>query len=131
MAQDQNLAGIQEVINRFVSLFGVDNSGIVAMFTQDAVAVGTGADEVSFGLAEIRSEMDQDTSQIDELSMTLDAPSRISVVGEAGFAYSDVVFAGSAGGQPFQIPARWTLGLIRINSDWMIAQLHFSVPDSQ
>lgn len=119
------------MITRFVSLFGVDNSGIVAMFTEDAVAVGTGADEVSFGLAAIRSEMDQDTSQIDELSMTLGAPSRIDVFGDAGFVYSDVTFAGSAGGQAFQIDARWTLGLIRIEDDWLIAQLHFSVPDAQ
>lgn len=92
--QDQNLAEIQDLINRFVSLFGFDNPGIVAMFTKDAVAVGTGADEVSFGLAEIRSEMGQDTSQIDDLSMTLNAASRISVVGEAGFVYSNVTFVG-------------------------------------
>ncbi|MGI9585060.1 MAG: nuclear transport factor 2 family protein, partial [Acidimicrobiia bacterium] len=98
-------------------------------FTEDAVAVGTGSDEISFGRNEIRSEMDQDTSQLDELSIAIDAPPNVSIEGDAAFVFASITFNGSARGKSFQIPARWTLGLVSTREEWLIAQLHFSVAD--
>lgn len=128
MEQDQAVIEIQQVLDEFIGRYGaMDADGVVALFAGDnAVVVGTGADEVRFGLDEIRSQVERDIAQADAISVALDNQ-RIDVAGDAAFVYADARFVGSVGGEAFELPARWTVGLVHANERWQVMQCHFSV----
>ncbi|WES63539.1 nuclear transport factor 2 family protein [Microbacter sp. GSS18] len=96
----------------------------------DLQLVGTGADEVRFGLDEFRTQALRDFSQADEAAFTF-TNMRVTTVGDAAFAYCDVAVAGSAGGQSFEMSGlRMTAGLVRTDDGWRFVQTHLSAPDS-
>ena len=128
MGDEQAVAAIRAVVDQMAERYGAkDADGVVAGFAgEGTVLVGTGADEVRFGLAEARAQVERDMSQADELSMGVENL-RVNVVGDAAFAYADLAFSGSAGGDSFEIPVRVTLGLVLTDGGWKIAQFHGSV----
>lgn len=94
----------------------------------DVVVVGTGADEVRFGLAEFRAQAERDFSQADEVEMVVDNL-RVTPAGDAAFAYCDITVSGTAGGQSFEMAGlRCTFGLVSTDQGWRIAQAHLSAP---
>jgi len=96
---------------------------------EDVQLVGTGADEVRFGLDELRAQAERDFTQADEASMTF-SNLRVATAGDAAFAYCDVRVAGSAGGHSFDMPGlRSTFGLVRAGDGWRIVQAHLSMAD--
>ena len=106
-----------------------DVEGILALAS--GVMVGTGADEVCFGLAALRAQTLRDFSQSDALDMTF---SRVRVAAgsdAAAFVYCDVVVTGSAAGAAFEMPGlRLTAGLVRSAQGWRFAQMHLSAPNA-
>ncbi len=129
MGDEQVTAEVRAVLHQMAERYGaMDADGVVAAFVgEDTVVVGTGVDEVRFGLAEVRAQVERDMSQADELALGVENLS-VKVFGDAAFAYGDVTFTGSAGGASFEIAARWTTGLVRTSDGWRIAQFHLSVP---
>jgi ketosteroid isomerase-like protein len=116
---------LEQVADRYAAM---DAEGVAAAFVgEETVAVGTGVDEVRFGLTEVREQVERDMSQADELAFGMENL-RVSVFGDAAFAYADMTITGSAGGESFDLPTRWTTGLIRTDDGWRIAQFHASVP---
>lgn len=128
MADEQVIAAIRGVVNQMAEGYGaMDADAVMAAFAgEETVLVGTGADEVRFGLAEARAQVERDMSQADELSIGVENL-RVNVVGDAAFAYADFAFRGSAGGDSFEIPVRATIGLVLTGGGWRIAQFHVSV----
>lgn len=109
-----------------------DVEGILALASgDDVVMVGTGADEVCFGLAALRAQTLRDFSQSDALDMTFSRV-RVAVGGDAAaFVYCDVVVTGSAAGAAFEMPGlRLTAGLVRSAQGWRFAQMHLSAPNA-
>ena len=128
MADEEAVAAIRAVVGQMAERYGAkDPDGVMAGFAgEETVIVGTGADEVRFGLAEARAQVERDMSQADELSMGVENV-RVNVVGEAAFAYADLAFRGSADGDSFEMPVRATMGLVLSDGGWKIAQFHVSV----
>jgi ketosteroid isomerase-like protein len=95
----------------------------------DIMLVGTGVDEVRFGLAEFRAQAERDFSQADDVDISFDNL-RVIAAGDAAFAYCDIHITGSAGGEAFEMSGlRFTSGLIRTGQGWRIAQVHLSAPN--
>lgn len=128
MAGGQAIDAIRAVVDEMAERYGaMDADGVMAGFAEEGiVVVGTGADEVRFGLAEARLQVERDMEQADALSMGVENL-RVNVVGDAAFAYADLAFSGSAGGDSFEMPVRATFGLVHSASGWRIAQFHVSV----
>lgn len=127
LEHDQAISEIQHVLEEFIGRYGaMDTDGVVGLFADDAVVVGTGADEVRFGLGEIRTQVERDMSQADEISIVMENP-RFNVTGDAAFVCADALFVGSAGGESFELPVRWTAGLTHQEDGWKFAQCHVSV----
>ena len=128
MEHAQDVSEIQGLFDQFVQRYGaMDADGVVALFAEDdAVLVGTGADEVRFGLGDIRTQVERDISQADEISLLIENP-RINVAGNAAFAYADANFVGTVGGESLEIPVRLTVGLVHGEHGWRITQWHGSV----
>jgi len=96
----------------------------------DLQLVGTGADEVRFGLDEFRTQALRDFSQADEAAFEF-TDMRVTTVGDAAFVYCDVSVSGSAVGQTFAMSGlRMTAGLVRTDDGWRLVQTHLSAPDS-
>jgi ketosteroid isomerase-like protein len=129
MTDEQAAAEVGALLQEMAARYGAkDVDGVIATFgAEDTVIVGTGADEVRFGAAETRAQVARDMAQSDDLSFGIDNL-RVDVFGDAAFTYADVTFSGSAGGESFKIPARWTSGLARTGDGWRIVQFHVSVP---
>ena len=125
---EQVKAAIEAVLERVAERYAAgDVDGVVALFAgEESLIVGTGADEVRFGLAQIRAQVERDMTQADQMSMRF-GDLMVRVAGEAAFAYADAAFAGSVGGEEFRLPVRMTAGLVRADGDWRLAQFHVSV----
>lgn len=122
---------IQAVLEDWMSAYRAkDMDGLERTAIGDDIQlVGTGADEVRFGLAEFREQAMRDFSQADELDMVF-TDIRSTVIDNAAFVYCDVTVSGSAGGQSFEMSGlRLTLGLVRTPDGWRFVQTHLSSPD--
>lgn len=121
---------VEAFVQQFMDGYGAkDADALAALLVGDEIVlVGTGADEVRFGLAAFREQAERDFSQADELAMSLDNL-KVSTFGDAAFAYCDVTVSGTAGGQTFQMPGlRCTFGMVRSTDGWRCAQSHLSAP---
>jgi ketosteroid isomerase-like protein len=107
-----------------------DIDALLALAVGDDVQlVGTGGDEVRFGLAEYRAQAERDFSQADEARFTV-SNLHVAQFGDSAFLYGDVGVSGSVGGQSFDMSGlRMTAGLVRTPEGWRFAQTHLSAPD--
>ena len=121
---------VADVVGRFMAAYDAKDAEALEdlIVGDEIVLVGTGSDEVVFGIAGFRSQTERDFSQSDDLAMVVDNL-RITTLGDAAFAYCDVTVSGTAGGQAFQMPGlRCTFGLVRTADGWRFAQSHLSAP---
>jgi uncharacterized protein (TIGR02246 family) len=124
----QAITEIEAVLRTMAERYAArDPDGVLELFADDeSLVVGTGADEVRFGLAAIRAQVERDIAQADTIAMRFEGL-RTRVVGDAALCFADAAFAGSAGGEDFHLPVRMTAALVRSGQDWRIAQFHVSV----
>jgi uncharacterized protein (TIGR02246 family) len=124
----QASADIEDVLQEMAERYAArDPEGVLELFAGDeSMIVGTGADEVRFGLEAIRTQVERDIAQADSIAMHFE---RLWVrdLGDAAICFAHAAFAGSAGGQDFRLPVRMTAGLVKSGADWRIAQFHVSV----
>jgi len=129
---DEVTSEVRALLQRFADSYTAkDADGLLSLASgEDVMLVGTGADEVRFGLAEYRAQAERDFSQSDEVRMVFDNL-RVAAVGDAAFAYCDVAVTGSAGGEAFEMAGlRCTLGAVRTGQGWKVAQAHVSAPNT-
>ncbi len=115
---EQTRTDIEAVVRRMADRYAAkDPDGVLVLFADDEpMVVGTGADEVRFGLAEIRTQVERDLVHADSISMAFEDLS-VKVVGDAASALADAAFAGSVGGEDFRLPVRLTVGLVKSGTD--------------
>ena len=119
---------VSAVLSEMAARYGAkDADGVLELFAgNESVVVGTGIDEVRFGLAEIRAQLERDMAQAESLSLHFD-DLRVNDLGYVALAYADAAFVGSVGGEELRLPVRLTLALVRTGDDWRFAQFHSSV----
>jgi uncharacterized protein (TIGR02246 family) len=124
----QTKAQIEAVLREMAERYAArDVDGVLALFVDEgALVVGTGADEVRFGSDQIRAQVQRDISQADSIAIEF-GDITVNVVGGAALCFTSAAFAGSAGGQQFELPVRLTAALVETGAGWRIAQFHTSV----
>lgn len=123
-ATDAVSAVMSEMAARYAAK---DSDGVLELFADDeAVVVGTGFDEVRFGLAEIRAQVERDMAQADSLALHF-SELRVNSLGDVALAYADAAFVGSVHGEELRLPVRLTCALVRTGDGWRFAQFHSSV----
>ncbi len=124
----QSNEAIAAVLEQFRQRYSAkDVEGVLALFDGDeSIVVGTGPDEVRFGLAEIRAQVERDISQADEIGIAF-GDLHVSEAGDAAFAYAAGAFKGVVHGESFELPVRLTIGLVRSGGGWLVRQFHTSV----
>jgi uncharacterized protein (TIGR02246 family) len=98
----------------------------VNLFTEDAIFVGTGADEVHFGRSDIRAQVERDLAQAEALTVRVSDLHTVEM-DSAAACYALVTLDAVVGGEPVTMPMRLTAtarpdgGRLRFN------QAHFSL----
>lgn len=133
IADDQIDAAVRNVMDKFAESYTKRNlEGVLALFApdDDVVLFGTGADEKRIGLAEIRRQVERDWSQSEAAVMSYGWIS-ISASGSVAWMSADVTYNATIGGQELTLEGRLTNVLENRHGNWLIVQLHFSLPVSE
>ena len=96
----------------------------------DLVAIGTGVDEKSLGLNEVRAHLERDLAQSEAISIEL-GWSRVSIADSVSWVAGDAIIHAKVSGQVISFPGRFTAVLEQRKGRWFIMQRHFSVPDRE
>ena len=96
----------------------------------DLVAIGTGVDEKSLGLNEVRAHLERDLAQSEAISIEL-GWSRVSAAGSVAWVAGDAIIHVKVKGQEISFPGRLTAVLEQRKGRWFIMQRHFSMPDRE
>ena len=99
----------------------------VELFTEDAVVVGTGADEIRFGREDVRAQIERDISQADALRATYDGL-RVVATGDVAWLYASLLAEVTIGDDELTMPMRFTATAVRSGQRWRFSQAHFSLP---
>ncbi len=94
----------------------------------DLVCIGTGVDEKSIGLNEVRAHLERDLAQSEAISVEL-GWSSVSAAGSVAWVAADAVVHAKVRGQKISFPGRFTAVLEKRGGKWLIMQRHASVPD--
>jgi class 3 adenylate cyclase len=129
---EQDIAEVRSVVYRMAECYGMkDVDGVLDTFVGEGSSlVGTGSDELRFGLAAVHLQIARDISEVDTLSFGMEAV-RVDVFGDAAFAFANAVISATFGSEQFRFPLRSTFGLVRTDDGWRIAQLHTSIAPHQ
>lgn len=125
-------SAIRDVLDNLARVYAAkDVDDVLSLFApgDDLQVVGTAADEVSLDRDAIRRLYERDFSQSDRLALAYGEPT-ISGAGDVAWALVPCVITGSTGGQDVVINARLTAVFERRGVDWLVRQLHVSVPDA-
>ena len=99
----------------------------VSLFTDDAIFVGTGADEERFGRDAIHVQIERDLAQADAISVRY-ADLRVIEGEEAASCFARVTIEATVAGERITMPMRLTAVVRPDGGPWRISQAHFSVP---
>ena len=127
-AEDAGASGITELIDALMRAYTAkDAKGAADLFTVDAIAVGTGADEVRFGRDEILVQLERDTSQADELRLRYEGL-RTGERGNAAWCFADLTADVTVGAETITMPMRFSAAAVRTDDGWRFVESHLSLP---
>jgi len=122
MTIEQDVAEIRALVYRMAECYGArDVDGVLGTFAGEGSSmVGTGLDELRFGVDAMRLQITRDLSEVGTVSFGMDAI-RVDLFGDAAFAFADTVVSATFGSELLRIPLRATFGLCRTDDGWRIA----------
>ena len=124
--QDEVLAALQRMTGAYQRR---DLEAVMATFGSDpdVMLFGTGADEVRRGKDAIRTQVQRDWGQTDEVSLAL-RWGPVSAAGDVAWTWAEGSFDFRAGDVEGSLPARVSAVLERRDGQWLIVHSHFSAP---
>jgi ketosteroid isomerase-like protein len=127
--QDEVVAALQRMT---VAYQKRDLEAVMAAFGSDpdVMLFGTGADEVRRGKDAIRTQVQRDWGQSDEVSLAL-RWGPVSAAGDVAWAWAEGSFDFRAGDVEGSLPARLSAVLERRDGQWLIVHSHFSTPAAE
>ena len=132
-ADPKTEAAVMSIMNRlFEAYMSRDMDSALSCHTPDPdlVAIGTGVDEKSLGLNEVRGHLERDLAQSEAVSIEL-GWSRVSAAGSVAWVAGDAIIHAKVSGQEISFPGRFTAVLEQRKGRWFIMQRHFSMPASE
>ena len=108
-----------------------DLNGVLAFWAPDpdVTVIGSGADEKSVGLNQFTKSLIRDWSQSDKAAVNF-KDIAVSAAGAVAWFATDITFHGQIGVDKFDLPGRLTGVMEKRNGNWLLVQMHFSVPSS-
>ena len=129
-ADKQTESAVLALMERLWTAYSARNIDAVMMCfaaDPDAVLIGTGADERMVGPDGIRALFLRDWSQSEASSMEMGWRS-VSAARQVAWFSADATVHATVEGEDLHLPARLTAVLEQRDGDWLIVQLHGSLP---
>lgn len=129
-ADNQTQKTVLATLEKFADAYGSrDVESLMATVApdEDVVLYGTGADEKRVGPAAIEAQAKRDWEQSDSATLVFESVS-VSAAGTVAWAAVDGAFAIRSQGRSMKLPARITFVLEHRDGQWLIVQMHFSMP---
>ena len=124
-------AGVMAVMNQYNESYAKrDVEGVLSLFAPDTdiVTIGTGADERRIGRQELKTQLERDFAQSEAASIEFLWHS-VSAAGLVAWLAADcIAHVKMTDGQEIKLTARLTAVLEKRQGQWLILQLHTSVP---
>jgi len=123
-------AEVMAVFNKLIVAFtqrDIDSGLVLFAPDPDIVFIGTGRDEKSIGLDEIKSEVERAWAQSEQASIELGWHS-VSAAGSVAWVAADAIIRAKVKGQEISFPIRWTIVMERRGDKWLVVQSHDSLP---
>ncbi len=133
MKADQKIN--QEVTTSLKDMFEAyskrDLEGYLAFWASDSdvFALGSGADERSFGVTQIAQSVKRDWTQAEKAQASLGEVA-VSAAGNIAWFVTDVTIEGVIGGQKLCMDWRVTGVFEKREGKWLMMQMHLSRPES-
>ena len=109
-----------------------DLNGVLAFWAPDpdVLMIGSGADEKSVGLNQFTKSLMRDWNQSEKASINF-KDIAVSAAGAVAWFATDVTFSGQINEEKFDLPGRLTGVMEKRDGEWLLVQMHFSVPSSE
>jgi ketosteroid isomerase-like protein len=109
-----------------------DLNGVLAFWASDpdVAMIGSGADERSVGINQFAKIIMRDWSQSDTAKVNLKEIA-VSSAGTVAWFTTDVSFNVKSGAEKFEFSGRLTGVVEKRGGEWLLVQMHFSVPSSE
>jgi ketosteroid isomerase-like protein len=108
-------------LNGFLSFWAPD---------PDVFMLGSGADEKSVGIQEFVKSLKRDWGQSDAASIE-HKDIAVSMAGSVSWFTTDIIIHGKINTEKFTLPCRLTGVMEKRNGNWLLMQMHFSIPNIQ
>jgi len=125
--------GIIELLDKYAQAYkNKDLEGILKLFIDDVdlVAIGTGFDEWIQGKDELWSGLKRDMDQAESVDVKF-RNMTYSASGNVAWISGHMNMEAKIDGQEIFLPGRFTAVMEKRNDEWLIAQLHYSLPASE
>ena len=108
-----------------------DLNGVLAFWAPDpdVTMFGSGADEKTVGINQFPKIVMRDWSQSDKATANF-KDIAVSAAGTVAWFAADIIFKVQTGVDKFEFGGRLTGVMEKRGGEWLLAQMHFSVPNS-
>jgi ketosteroid isomerase-like protein len=117
-------------LHAFFEAYGKrDLNGVLAFWAPDpdVTMIGSGEDEKTVGINQFPKIVLRDWSQSDKANVSLKEIA-VSAAGNVAWFATDITFKVQSGVEKIEFGGRLTGVMEKRNGEWLIVQLHFSVP---
>ncbi len=121
---------IIEILNSYAKAYAnKDLDSMLELFLDDPdiVAIGTGQDEWVYGFGELKEGFKRDIAQSENINVEFDNIS-VSNVENAAWASSYMNMNAKVSGEEIILRGRLTTVFKKVEDNWYIVQLHYSLP---
>jgi ketosteroid isomerase-like protein len=107
-----------------------DLNGVLAFWAPDpdVTMIGSGADEKTVGINQFPKIVIRDWSQSDKATSSFKQIA-VSAAGSVAWFTTDITFKVQSGLDKFEFSGRLTGVMEKRSGNWLLAQMHFSVPN--
>ncbi len=108
-----------------------DLNGVLAFWAPDpdVVMIGSGKDEKTMGINQFPKVIMRDWSQSDKATAKF-KDITVSATGSVAWFAADITFSVQTGVEKFEFSGRITGVMEKRDGEWLLAQMHFSVPNT-
>jgi len=122
-------AEVTVALNRYAQAYSKKDIGLIMKLTApDYFGFGSGPDEDVGSVEELRSHLERDFAQSDDLKMEIGV-ARICASGNVAWTTGPCMITASIGGKNYSYEGRMSTVLVKEDDKWLVASSHFAMPD--
>lgn len=125
----QSRAEVAETLSNYANYYSKkDLDKIFAIIDGNFFGYGSGPDEVVNNSMELRSQLERDFAQSEDLLLKFN-PDSLDKEGSVAWCAGSCQVSAINGGEAMHLEGRMSAVLKKVGNEWRIVHIHFSLPD--